>query len=527
MAGAGAPIERSRAVNMKRAFPAALASLAAVIAGLGGWRAGAVAGEAAEPEPVKGPATAVTIADKPYPCRILRHDEKSITVFLTEMKSSVTLQWDQLPAPERERLKALVAAGGPAAAERPKGELMDGVEVTLTSGVTYRGIELAERSTAELRAFRFARMPFAALSVKDIKAVKPVKIYEGEIYTPQERYKAKLATVLPKTAEDHYQMGVWCLENELAQDASDHFDKCLLLDPGYDEKVKAKAPALAALKAKLLPAKPERPADPAALRREVINRWHLYLDFHVQRVASSRVSETPALPIKVVYLTNGGTLEGTLKPSEDDRQIVLDVGGRTFSIKRELIVRMEQKLVEAGPFRDRTLAESKKYVTDPKGGITADILAGVTKDLGIADKEALDIWSQRLSDKVVVGEQGPKAPEFAVAFHEARWGVGSWLRGGGAGGNPVAPANPRGGGARQPQWPDAETWWKEQTAAVKAQVLKAMCAEALMKVEKVYEENCTNCGGAGQLEVMGAGGAKASPCPVCRGSGRFYGVTYR
>jgi alkylated DNA nucleotide flippase Atl1 len=34
---------------------------------------------------------------------------------------------------------------------------------------------------------------------------------------------------------------------------------------------------------------------------------------------------------------------------------------------------MDQKMVEVGPWRDRTLAECRKYVTDAKGGISPRI----------------------------------------------------------------------------------------------------------------------------------------------------------
>jgi hypothetical protein len=166
-------------VNGRLCLPAvALALALAASAGL--------AGEASAPAAPSGPATVGTIGGQGFPCRILKHDEKSLTVFLTDAKSTVTLQWDQLSDPERERLKALVAAGDPAAAAGgAKGDEIDGVEVTLRNGTVYRGVELAGRSTPETRAFRFARMPFAALAVKDIKSVRPVKLREGEIYGPQ------------------------------------------------------------------------------------------------------------------------------------------------------------------------------------------------------------------------------------------------------------------------------------------------------------------------------------------------------
>jgi DnaJ-class molecular chaperone len=59
-----------------------------------------------------------------------------------------------------------------------------------------------------------------------------------------------------------------------------------------------------------------------------------------------------------------------------------------------------------------------------------------------------------------------------------------------------------------------------------------MCVEAIMKVEKAYQENCTNCGGTGTVEVMNTGmgstgGRFTSPCHVCRGSGVFWSISYR
>ncbi len=507
------------------------------------------AGEPDAPDAPSGPATAVTVGGQVFPCRVVRHDEKGVTVFLTEPGSTVTLQWDQLPASERERIKALVAAGDPAAAGGAGGEEIDGVEVTLRNGTVYRGVELPGRSTPETRAFRFARMPFAAIAVKDIKAAKPIRLREGELYSPQERYRRKLAVASPKTAEDYYRLGLWCLENDLAQEAGDNFEKAVLLDPGYAEKTAAKKADVEALRDRLAPVKIERPADPAARRRSVIGGWYQHVDHHILRIAGSQVSETPAVPVKVVYLTSGATMEGALKSSEDAAEVLLDVEGRTFSIERRLIARMEQKMVEKGPWRERTLAECRKYVTDAKGGIGADVVAGLSKELGLTDKEVQEIWDGRLGGTVVIGPGGTKEPEVMAAFQEVHWGVGSWLRGGdgaNAGGQAAGAAtvgNPRGGanrggqnrGGQQQQgqgqqWPDPEEWWKAQSAAAKGQVLKAMCAEesGMFKVEKTFEENCIGCGSAGQREVVDAGGNRsARACEVCRGSGRFYGVSYR
>ena len=49
-----------------------------------------------------------------------------------------------------------------------------------------------------------------------------------------------------------------------------------------------------------------------------------------------------------------------------------------------------------------------------------------------------------------------------------------------------------------------------------------------MHVEKVYEEPCLNCGGTGAITVLAVTGGKFNyACSICRGSGKFWGVTYR
>lgn len=556
----------------------------------------------------EGNSTFIIMQDKIYICKIIKHDEKSISVVLLETNppTPLTMQWTDLPPVERSRLKGLVTVNDPALAGRPLGVKIPGVEVVLRSGISYFGIELPDRSTPELRAFRFRGMPFVAISNKDIKDVKKTEIYDSEVYTPSERYEKKKATTPPRTPEEEFQMGVWCMDNELVQQAGDHFAKAELLDPAYGEKRKEKQPALDALAkkmqaealdkqvmeeigrgaytevlkdikklAELYPdfkknteyemMKPTYQARrDKQLRREVVSLWNLYTDRCIDKIVYTQLSETPGVPMKVIWVKNRTEpLMGVIKGSEDAAELQLDIGdGQMLSIKRELVTKMEQRMVEKGPFRERTLAECRTYVTDAKGGITADVITEINKALGIEPKEITDIWSKRISEVYVVTDTGIKEPEQAATYQDARWSFGSWLRGagsgnnggvggvGGVGGNPGG-SNPRGGnnpragvgtggGAaaggnqQQAQWKDPETWWKEQPRNIRVQILKAMCAEqnANFKVEKTYEENCINCGGTGKVEVMnigvGANGGRYSyDCSICRGSGRFYGVIYR
>ena len=138
----------------------------------------------------------------------------------------------------------LIKANDVTSSGRPLGRKIDGVEVTLKTRMSYRGLELRDRTSPSHRYFRFPRVPFMAISKKDIHGVKDIKIYEGEIYSAKERYRMKLAVSPAKSAENHYRTGEWCMANELVEEASDHFAKCQLLDGSYVDRCKDKMPLI-------------------------------------------------------------------------------------------------------------------------------------------------------------------------------------------------------------------------------------------------------------------------------------------
>jgi hypothetical protein len=532
-------------------------------------RAGAPAKRAKVP--AGGIATTIVVHNQAFACRILKHDEENITVLIVELGAVTTLQWSKLAPLERARLKNIIGArAGEALA--PVGRKIDGVEVVLKNGMRWRGIELTARRTPTQRCFRFRGVPFMVIATKDIREVKAVKIHEGEVFTARERYERERAIRTPKTAEDHFRMGRWCIENRLPEEATEHLIRCQLLDAEYGprcKEVKAQLDRLAAgvqagkLYAEFLRAKAhgrlgraiaiidvlatrcpdfERNSDLAKLkptlvknrdrqlRRDVIRSYYAYMAHYVSDFVSRKRSVNPPRPVTVIYLKSSFTLRGNLKSSPDADEVVIERGGMVFKIARKLIARIVTVKEPTGPYRWPTLAECRKYVSDRKGGITTDIQAAVAKELSVDEKKVAEIWGKRLAAAHVVDEKGIRRPEIFAAYQEASWSVGSWLRGGGSA--PAPRPGPRPGpGPRRPAWPDPETWWKAQTLRVKIQVLTAMCAEAIMKVEKVYKSPCFHCGGSGYREVLkvigGGGAATRRTCPACRGTGTLVGVLYR
>ncbi len=516
------------------------------------------AGEPA-PKPVEAaPAhirTLIVVRGAPFPCLITAHDERTVTVYLVETRKLRRFKWKKLDPGERERLRFMIEMRELERRGRPVGEAIPGVRVKLRTGMTCRGVELVKGRTPSHRYFRFAGVPLMGVPRREVRSVRPIRMWEGDLYTPREVYRARLAARPPKNAADHFKLGQWCLQNEMLEEAGDHFAKSQLLDDGFVERCKDQKPLLRQLAkrqvarqfhARLLrdqaagrwgralhtldllereypyywrdnkpttPLREELERERAAMpRKEVVGFFYMYMDHFVQKCAYDRVSDTPAVPIKVIYLTSGYIVQGTLVGSADGDVVTIKSAGLTYKIKREHIAKIEQKLVQRGPFRNRTLAECRKYLTDRKGGVSADILIAVAVDVLLTQPEVRRIWNARLAPA------GLGRPAPAAAFREARWGAGSWLR--------DYYAAEAAGRKKRPGWPDPEKWWKQQKREVKAEILRAMCAEALMKVEKVYKEPCVNCGGTGRIE-MARKGSGAYPCSVCRGSGTLYGVIYR
>ncbi|MHC4914267.1 MAG: hypothetical protein ACYTGB_02150, partial [Planctomycetota bacterium] len=296
--------------------------------------------------PAGGITTVIVIGDSPFPCRILSWDEENLTVLLLELGSTTRLEWAKISPLQRRMIKRLIGAarGEP---DRPMGRKIRGVEVRMKNGMRWRGVEIKERSTPARRCFRFKGVSFIALPVKDIAEVKPVEIHEGEVYTPRERYERELAVRTPKSAEDQFRMGKWCVENELVAEAREHLTRAQLLDNEYVERCADLAPQLKALAAKVearalyrefqrakssgdfaravkiidaLAANypdyentsglaKERPLLVAKrdkqLRVSVITSYYRHVDHFIREFVSRRRSDTPPVILTVVTLKSG------------------------------------------------------------------------------------------------------------------------------------------------------------------------------------------------------------------------------
>src|SRR5512135_2286351 len=98
--------------SRKRPFGLAALAAAAGLAALGLWSERARADI----------NTVIVMDDTPYPCKVIKHDEDTITIYLIETKTAVEIRWDKLSPSERRRLKNLVTVEDPLAGGKPMGK---------------------------------------------------------------------------------------------------------------------------------------------------------------------------------------------------------------------------------------------------------------------------------------------------------------------------------------------------------------------------------------------------------------------
>jgi hypothetical protein len=215
-----------------------------------------------------------------------------------------------------------------------------------------------------------------------------------------------------------------------------------------------------------------------------------------------------------------------------------------FEIARSQVIEVKTVDITSGERRTPTLAESRQYVTDTSGGVTADILRdleeqfrGYTYEDGpITAEKIKEFWEGRLESRVTITNRGVRKTKRSVAtWRQASYGSGSWLRGGSAqitvptdgGGRGGARG---GGGAGRGLETDPERWWAGLRPETRLSILRAFAGEALCESE-VMETKCRNCGGRGGRPVVtsGAGGGSdgVRTCPFCRGTGRIVKLRYR
>jgi hypothetical protein len=447
------------------------------------------------------------------------------------------------------------------------------------------GLVIEEKTTKDEIAIRTKYAREFHFLTKEVESREPVMLPETEFYSLDEVYQRKKAELNPQEdAARHFKLAQYLLKIRYWVKAEEHFERARLLDERFNEaagqkiediklsKIEAQVQHLDQLITTDIRAERWMEAsrrirtlsalDPnsyirtkweaqlpeieenirKSLRRSVVRSYYKHMESFLRKWVWGRISDGGAIPGVVVLMRGGEAVKGKLV-SDDEEFVVIENEGRIIKVAKNMVSGVTD--VDLNPRRRVPgYADSKKYVEDETGGITAGIITALleeykdysTPQLQI-DQELIEgFWKDRLTSVVVITREGRQLTVPVCVLHEATYATGTWLREGtpttGTGGG-GREGRRRGGGGAQRVETDPERWWMKQKREVRYQVIRAMAAEALCEVTKVLKVRCSTCGGKGADLTIGSTsetgglGASARACGTCRGSGYFIKIRYR
>jgi hypothetical protein len=529
------------------------------------------------------------IRGDPVRCRIHRQSDKYIwiiPVYGDVEIEPLRLPWSALhPTTVRQlrgkearesAVEKLLAEGG--------GDMVAALRIRMKNGTTFVALELRERSTHDELVVRRRNIPEARYARKIIASTETIMLPMTEFYTREEIYQTEKAEKNPETARDHVALAEEMMKVRNWARAIEHFQRACILDENFVESTKERideaktakvADDVRGLDLKIRgdyraqrwrkalsridqlsafdPNSPIRTKWDAKreeivanlqkdLRRQVVSSYYQKMTDLVIKRAHGLVSEGE-IPGVVVTTKNLGAVRGTLV-SDDDEFVVVESEGKTLRIAKGLVSHV--KAVDLSVKNRRpTFAESKDYVSDTDGGITADIVAALVSEYRkygttanpVTQETIKEMWENRLTWVITYTERGIVKTGRVYSFHEAEYKTGTWLREGEAVGQTAGGGGNRRGGrggnsGNSGFEMDPERWWKAQHFDVRANILRAIAAEALCDVLDKINMRCPGCGGTGfskQIHGLSQGnaGVGARICATCRGMRIFVKIRYR
>jgi len=527
-------------------------------------------------EPPNKPKVQTLIINKDHVlCRIQKYNDDYI--WIIPVFGDVELETMRLPLSALDPRQVKEIRGeerGKSAIEKLKkqgGDMVEALHIKLKNGKTFIGLELRERSTDDVLVVRRSNIPEARIPREDIASTEVIMLPMTEFYSKDEIYIMKMAEMNPATARDHVALAEEMMKVGNWVKAIEHFKRSQILDEEFIEPTEERIAEAKAEKVKddvkaidqkiradyrarrwrscleridrLSAFDPDSPirtfwdakrAEIIAnlqkdLRRQVVSSFYRTMTDLVAKRATERVSEGE-IPGVVVTTTRGEAVTGTLV-SEDDEFVVVKSKGKVLRIAKGLVTQVKPVDL-ARPTRYSTFAEAKDYVSDTSGGITADILKALEEEYGkygtpdnpVTQQTIKEMWDNRLTWVITYTKEGITKTGRVYSYREAEYKTGTWLREGSA----VSPGGDEDGGVET----DPEEWWKAQPFDLRAEILRAIAAEALCDVVKVVHKRCPACGGTGgtkRVSSSSAGrlGTSSSVCRVCRGMRTFVKIRYR
>ncbi|MHC5055651.1 MAG: hypothetical protein ACYTKD_13155 [Planctomycetota bacterium] len=534
----------------------------------------------------------IIIRGDPIQCRIQKYNDSYIWIVPVSGDMELTpiqLPWSALdPTTVRQvrgkeerasAIEKLLAEGG--------GDMVEALRIRLKNKTVFVALEVRERSTDEVLVVRRKNIPEARYLRKNIASTETVMLPMTEFYTKEEIYLTEKAEKNPETARDHVALAEEMMKIRHWPRAIEHFERACILDENFVESTgeriaEAKASKVVddvkSLDLKIRsdyraqrwrrclsridqlsafdPDSPIRTKWDAKreeiianlqkdLRRQIVSSYYRKMTDLINKRAYGLVSDGE-VPGVIVTTKSRGAVRGTLV-SDDDEFVVVESEGKTLRIAKSLVTQLKPVDLSIKT-RRASFSEAKDYVSDETGGLTADILTELeeefrkygTKDNPVTQESIKEMWDNRLTWVITITQGGTEKTGRVYSFHEAEYKTGTWLREGAA----IAPGGGGDGGGRGGRGgrggntgnsgveTDPEKWWQKQPFDVRANILRAIAAEALCDVQNVIKKRCPTCGGTGFSKQLGgtASGnlsAGARLCPTCRGMRFFVKIRYR
>ncbi|HLX64626.1 MAG TPA: hypothetical protein VKX17_25360 [Planctomycetota bacterium] len=239
-------------------------------------------------------------------------------------------------------------------------------------------------------------------------------------------------------------------------------------------------------------------------------------------------------------------------PGSTQGDVSLKSGDTTINIPgKDILSIVDCDLSESKGTAEASFDELKAYVTEADG-LKKEMIQKISKLVKMSAADVQKIFDGRLAKTIDYNGGDARINNNYANFHDADYGIGSWLRPGAP--KPMKyikkeknqPSAQRYGGGQfgnqrnqqqqQQQQQEEETaestddpaiWWKFQTTATKLKVLQAWAAEKVFKTTYVSTVGCQTCGNKGMLGINQPGGNDMMQrCPTCRGSGLLYKIQY-
>lgn len=287
------------------------------------------------------------------------------------------------------------------------------------------------------------------------------------------------------------------------------------------------------------------------LRTSLVRAGYSKLAELIRRRVRNRIPDGEQIMGILVQLKSGEGVKGRLI-EENDQLVVLEKGNNTYNIARDQILDMKPVPLYPVRLRDTTFTECKDYVTDDEGGISADLMAALSGQFRTSEEEVRDIWENRARRTINIGGR-TKVDSPAAHLKEASYGEGTWLReGSGVERYSIdfktststrrvrnayrrwvtvedksTTVDVRGAESGELEQ-DVDRWWARLGRERRYRILKAICADAIMDVEKVFKDGCPQCGGKGYKMVHSMTGySMQRTCSRCRALGYSIRLLYR